>query len=85
MLKQKLASDGRAFGAAVFEFFTPGIAQIAKASGAEFVLYDIRAPASRRSSNSARTAAGSTSRRSCACLRPNTTSSRTCSTRARTA
>jgi 2-dehydro-3-deoxyglucarate aldolase/4-hydroxy-2-oxoheptanedioate aldolase len=41
MLKQRLARDGRAFGAAVFEFFSPGIAQIAKASGAEFVLYDM--------------------------------------------
>lgn len=41
MLKLKLASQGHAFGAAVFEFFTPGIAQIAKAAGAEFVLYDM--------------------------------------------
>jgi 2-dehydro-3-deoxyglucarate aldolase/4-hydroxy-2-oxoheptanedioate aldolase len=41
MLKQKLARDGHAFGAAVFEFFTPGVAQIAKAAGAEFVFYDM--------------------------------------------
>jgi 2-dehydro-3-deoxyglucarate aldolase/4-hydroxy-2-oxoheptanedioate aldolase len=41
MLKQKLARDGRAFGAAVFEFFTPGVAQIAKGAGAEFILYDM--------------------------------------------
>ena len=41
MLKQKIATDGHAFGAMVFEFFTPGIAQIAKVAGAEFVLYDM--------------------------------------------
>src|SRR5436190_15056514 len=41
MLKQRLSREGRAFGAAVFEFFTPGIAQIAKAAGAEFILYDM--------------------------------------------
>ena len=41
MLKQELARDGRAFGAAVFEFFSPGIAQIAKSAGAQFVLYDM--------------------------------------------
>src|SRR5437762_6123271 len=41
MLKQKLARDGHAFGAAVFEFFTPGIAQLAKNAGAGFVLYDM--------------------------------------------
>jgi len=41
MLKQQLARDGRAFGAAVFEFFAPGIAQIAKSAGAQFVLYDM--------------------------------------------
>ena len=41
MLKQKLARDGHAFGAAVFEFFAPGIAQISKVAGAEFVLYDM--------------------------------------------
>jgi len=41
MLKQKLARDGHAFGAAVFEFFSPGIAQLSKVAGAEFVLYDM--------------------------------------------
>jgi 2-keto-3-deoxy-L-rhamnonate aldolase RhmA len=41
MLKQTLAREGHAFGAMVFEFFTPGIAQIAKVAGAEFVLYDM--------------------------------------------
>ena len=41
LLKQQLAREGRAFGAAVFEFFAPGIAQIAKAAGAEFILYDM--------------------------------------------
>ena len=41
MLRASLARDGRAFGAAVFEFFAPGIAQLCKAAGAEFVLYDM--------------------------------------------
>jgi 2-dehydro-3-deoxyglucarate aldolase/4-hydroxy-2-oxoheptanedioate aldolase len=41
MLRTKLQREGRAFGAAVFEFFAPGIAQIAKAAGAEFILYDM--------------------------------------------
>ena len=41
MLKARLFDAGTAFGAAVFEFFTPGIAQIAKSAGAEFILYDM--------------------------------------------
>ena len=41
MLRQKLARDGVAFGTMVVEFFAPGIAQIAKNAGAEFVLYDM--------------------------------------------
>jgi len=40
-LKQKLARDGHAFGTMDVEFFVPGIAQIAKNAGAEFVLYDM--------------------------------------------
>jgi 2-keto-3-deoxy-L-rhamnonate aldolase RhmA len=40
-VKQRLAEGGPAFGTMVFEFFTPGIAQIVKAAGAEFVLYDM--------------------------------------------
>ncbi len=40
-LKQRLADGGYAFGTMVFEFFTPGIAQIVHAAGAEFVLYDM--------------------------------------------
>jgi len=40
-LKQRLADGGYAFGTMVFEFFTPGIAQIVRAAGAEFVLYDM--------------------------------------------
>ena len=41
MLRQKLLRDGQAFGAMVFEFFTPGIAQLSKNAGADFVLYDM--------------------------------------------
>jgi len=40
-LKRSLADGGYAFGTMVFEFFTPGLAQICKAAGAEFVLYDM--------------------------------------------
>ena len=40
-VKQTLASGGRAFGAMVFEFFSPGLPQICKYAGAEYVLYDM--------------------------------------------
>jgi 2-keto-3-deoxy-L-rhamnonate aldolase RhmA len=40
-VKAKLANGGHAFGTMIFEFFTPGIAQIAKNAGAEFILYDM--------------------------------------------
>ena len=40
-IKATLASGGRAAGAAVFEFFSPGIAQVCKNAGAEFVLFDM--------------------------------------------
>ncbi len=40
-IKHRLAEGGSAFGTMVFEFFTPGMAQIAAATGAEFVLYDM--------------------------------------------
>jgi len=40
-VKHRLAEGGAAFGTMIFEFFTPGIAQIAAAAGAEFVLYDM--------------------------------------------
>jgi 2-keto-3-deoxy-L-rhamnonate aldolase RhmA len=40
-VKQKLQAGGNVFGTMVFEFFTPGIAQIAKAAGAEFVFFDM--------------------------------------------
>lgn len=40
-LKKKVAAGGHAFGTMIFEFFTPGIAQICKAAGAEFILYDM--------------------------------------------
>jgi len=38
-VKDKLAAGGAAFGAMVFEFFTPGIARICANAGAEFVMF----------------------------------------------
>lgn len=38
-VKQALAAGGTAFGAMVFEFFTPGIARICANAGAQFVMY----------------------------------------------
>jgi 2-keto-3-deoxy-L-rhamnonate aldolase RhmA len=40
-VKQRLAEGGHAFGSMVFEFFSPGVAQIVRAAGAEFVLFDM--------------------------------------------
>jgi 2-dehydro-3-deoxyglucarate aldolase/4-hydroxy-2-oxoheptanedioate aldolase len=40
-VKQKLQDGGHAFGAMIFEFFSPGMAQIARAAGAEFILFDM--------------------------------------------
>jgi 2-dehydro-3-deoxyglucarate aldolase/4-hydroxy-2-oxoheptanedioate aldolase len=40
-MKRLLAEGGRAFGAMVFECFTPGIAQICRNAGAQFVLFDM--------------------------------------------
>src|ERR1700682_5133676 len=40
-VKQALSRGGRARGAMVFEFFSPGLPQICKNAGAEFVLYDM--------------------------------------------
>jgi len=40
-VKTKIMAGGSSFGAMIFEFFTPGIAQICKAAGAEFILYDM--------------------------------------------
>ena len=40
-VKAKITAGGSAFGAMIFEFFMPGIAQICKAAGAEFMLYDM--------------------------------------------
>jgi 2-keto-3-deoxy-L-rhamnonate aldolase RhmA len=39
-IKDRLAAGHVAFGTMAFEFFTPGLAQIVKAAGAEFLLYD---------------------------------------------
>ena len=40
-VKHAVAGGGRAFGAMMFEFFSPGLPQICKNAGAEFVLYDM--------------------------------------------
>src|SRR5206468_132884 len=40
-VKQSLRAGGRAYGAMVFEFFSPGLPQICRNAGAEFVLYDM--------------------------------------------
>ncbi len=40
-VKSTLASGGRAFGAMIFEMFSPGLPQICKNAGADFVLYDM--------------------------------------------
>jgi 2-keto-3-deoxy-L-rhamnonate aldolase RhmA len=40
-VKTDLAAGKHAFGTMVFEFFTPGMSQIAKAAGAEFILFDM--------------------------------------------
>jgi 2-keto-3-deoxy-L-rhamnonate aldolase RhmA len=40
-VKATLAAGGRAFGAMVFEFFSPGLPQICRNAGADFVLFDM--------------------------------------------
>ncbi len=40
-VKTTLAAGGRACGAMVFEFFSPGLPQICKNAGADFVLFDM--------------------------------------------
>jgi 2-keto-3-deoxy-L-rhamnonate aldolase RhmA len=40
-VKAALAAGKRAYGAMVFEFFSPGLPQICKNAGAEFVLFDM--------------------------------------------
>ncbi len=41
MLKQSLHTNGKAFGAMVMEFLTPGMPAIIAATGAEFALFDM--------------------------------------------
>lgn len=41
VLKQTLRQDGRAFGAFVMEFFTPGMPGILAAAGAQFAVFDM--------------------------------------------
>ena len=40
-VKSQLATGGYASGALIFEFFSPGLPQICKNAGAEFVLFDM--------------------------------------------
>jgi 2-dehydro-3-deoxyglucarate aldolase/4-hydroxy-2-oxoheptanedioate aldolase len=40
-LKSKLVSGGSSFGLFAFEFYSPGLPQIAQEAGAEFILYDM--------------------------------------------
>ncbi len=40
-VKARLQAGDRVFGAMVFEFFSPGIAQICRNAGAQFVLFDM--------------------------------------------
>jgi 2-keto-3-deoxy-L-rhamnonate aldolase RhmA len=40
-VRERLRAGGSAFGAMAFEFFTPGLAPVLAASGAEFVLLDM--------------------------------------------
>jgi len=40
-IKASLATGGTAFGTMAFEFFTPSLAAIVKAAGAQFILYDM--------------------------------------------
>ena len=40
-VKQRLANGESVFGTMVFEFFSPGMPQIAKIAGAEFILFDM--------------------------------------------
>ena len=40
-VKARLAAGGRACGAMIFEFFSPGLPQICSNAGAEFVLFDM--------------------------------------------
>ena len=41
LVRQRLRAGGNAFGVMAFEFFTPGLAPVLAASGAEFVLLDM--------------------------------------------
>jgi len=40
-VKATIASGGRAFGAMIFELFSPGLPQICRNAGADFILYDM--------------------------------------------
>jgi 2-keto-3-deoxy-L-rhamnonate aldolase RhmA len=40
-IKRSLAAGGSAYGAMVFEFFSPGLPQICRNAGAEFIVFDM--------------------------------------------
>jgi hypothetical protein len=40
-LENKVLAGGSSFGPFAFEFYSPGLAQIAQEAGAEFILYDM--------------------------------------------
>ena len=40
-VKQTLAAGGSAFGAMIFEFFSPGLPQLCRNAGADYVLFDM--------------------------------------------
>ncbi len=40
-VKARLSAGGRAYGAMIFEFFSPGLPQLCRNAGADFVLFDM--------------------------------------------
>ncbi len=85
-VKTTLAAGGSAFGAMIFEFFSPGMPQICRNAGAEFVLYDMEhtGPRLRDAEDAVRALPRSAaSCRWCACRAASTTSSPARSTSAR--
>ena len=84
-VKAALAAGKRAYGAMVFEFFSPGLPQICRNAGAEFVLYDMEHTGLSFETLKLQCALcrGWTSCRWCACRAASTTSSPARSTSAR--
>ena len=40
-IRAKLAAGGRSTGVMIFEFFTPGLPQLMRLAGCEFIIYDM--------------------------------------------